>query len=71
MKRVKNFSRFKVFYRLVYFSKFKFYMNFQNVKWQRFVMHKFELQISKRRFQTNELKEKDTAACMQYKYIDL
>lgn len=34
-------------------------------------MHKFELQISKRRFQTNELKEKDTAACMQYRYIDL
>lgn len=55
----------------MYFLKFKFYMNFQNVKWQRFVMHKFELQISKRRFQTNELKEKDTAACMQYRYIDL
>lgn len=34
-------------------------------------MHKFELQISKRRFQTNELKEKDTAACMQHRYIDL
>lgn len=34
-------------------------------------MHKFELQISKQRFQTNELKEKDTAACMQYRYIDL
>lgn len=33
-------------------------------------MQKFELQISKRRFQTHELKEKDTAACMQYRYID-